>query len=186
MMSPTSFGIGRSVLDETLPADLEEALMETTDMALAMKSPGTINRAGSLLLFVRWCEMVAKVRPFPITERDIAACMFRLRREGKFVSRGASLREALRFAHYCLGLDGALTACDSSRVKGASDLMLCGGGTWQPAYPLHVEEVLMFHKILADDARYVLDRWAAGNILVMIYGRCRASDLGHVEKLICD
>ena len=109
-----------------------------------------------------------------------------MRRSGSFISRGASFREALRFAHYTLGLDGALEACDSPRIKGASDVMLCQSGTWHPADPLYVSEVLHFHNILEGHDRPLLDRIAAGNVLVMIYGRCRASDLAYIKRVQLD
>ena len=187
-ISPSCFQIGRVVLEENeLPEECRAALIETVEMVLSMKSPNAVNkRAGSLLLFVKWIRDCERGDPFPITEKDVAAYLFHLRRSGNFTSRGASFREALRFAHYILGLDGALEACDSPRVKGASDTMLCQSGTWHPADPLYVSEVMHFHNILENSSRPLLDRIAAGNILVMTYGRCRASDLAFIKKAHLD
>ena len=119
MMSPGSFTIGRTILEEEDSKNLEGAMYETIDMVLAMKSPNTLNkRAGALLLYSKWFKANRTGEPFPIQERDVAAYLFSLRRSGEFISRGASFRESLRFAHFTLGLDGAISACDSPRVKG--------------------------------------------------------------------
>ena len=187
-MSPNSFQIGRVVLEENeSPEGRQEALQETVEVVLSMKSPNTVNkRAGALLLFVKWFLENNRGEPFPIIEKDVAAYLFHLRRSGSFISRGASFRESLRFAHYMLGLEGAINACDSPRIKGAADVMLCRGGTWSPADPLLVNEVLLFHNILDDENRPVLDRIAAGNVLTMVYGRCRASDLALIKKVTLD
>lgn len=186
-MKPEAFSLGRVVLEETDTPMFEAALMENLDVVLSMKSPKTVSkRAGSLLLFSKWSTENNRGCGFPITETDVAAYLFALRRSGQFTSRGSTFREALRFSHYILGLDGALGACDSSRVKGASDLMLTAGGTWSPADPFLVSEVIKFHNILDSDEKHTLDRIAAGNTLVMIYGRCRASDLSFIKTVKLD
>ena len=181
-VDPEHFSVGRAVLDELVDDNLSSHLFETIDMVLAMKSLGTINkRAGSMMLFLNWFRLGMDGSPFPITESAAAKYLMSMRREEKFVSRGASFRESLRFFHYALGLDGALAACDSPRVKGAADVMLSGGDVWQPADPFTTDEVMKFHTLLDDTTRCALDRLAAGNVLTMIYGRCRASDLSHVQ-----
>ena len=187
-MSPQSFQIGRIVVEENeLPEDCERAMIETVEVILSMKSPNTVNkRAGALLLYVKWFADNNRGNPFPVVEKDVAAYLFHLRRSGSFISRGASFREALRFAHYTLGLDGSLLACDSPRIKGAADIMLCQSGTWRPADPLLVSEVLHFHNILDGEQHPLLDRIAAGNILAMTYGRCRASDLAFIKHVHLD
>ena len=188
LISPSSFEIGRTIFNEEEDVDnLENALHETLDMIMAMKSPCTLNkRAGSLLLYTKWYKTNREGEVFPIQERDVAAYLFSLKRSGEFTSRGASFRESLRFAHFTLGLDGAISACDSPRVKGASDMMLSGGKEWAPADPLLTSEVLRFHSALEDDNLPLLDRIAAGHVLVMVYGRCRASDPCHIHHVKCD
>ena len=181
-IDPERFSVGRTVLEETLDDSFSVNLYETVDLVLAMKSPGTINkRAGSMMLYLNWHKSFCEGSPFPIMEKTAAKYLMSMRREETFVSRGASFRESLRFFHYALGLDGALEACDSPRVKGAADVMLSGGDEWRPADPFTTEEVLKFHYLLDDTACSALDRLAAGNVLTMIYGRCRASDLSHVQ-----
>ena len=181
-VDPERFSVGRTVLEETLDDNFNVNLYETVDLVLAMKSPGTINkRAGSMMLFLNWHKSFCEGSPFPIMEKTVAKYLMGMRREETFVSRGASFRECLRFFHYALGLDGALEACDSPRVKGAADVMLSGGDEWRPADPFTTDEVMKFHNLLDDTSCSKLDRLAAGNVLTMIYGRCRASDLSHVQ-----
>ena len=149
-LCPSSFQIGKVVMEENeTPDEQDKALLETVEVAPSMKSPNTVNkRTGALLLYVKWHSENHRGDPFPIVEKDVAAYLFHLRRSGSFISRGASFREALRFAHYMLGLEGAIAASDSPRIKGASDAMLCKGSPWSPAGPLLVSEVLLFHTIL--------------------------------------
>ena len=187
-LCPLSFQIGKVVLEENeTPDEQDKALLETVEVILSMKSPNTVNkRAGALLLYVKWHSEIHRGDPFPIVEKDVAAYLFHLRRSGSFISRGASFREALRFAHYMLGLEGAIEACDSPRIKGASDAMLCKGSPWSPADPLLVSEVLLFHEILDSCDKPILDRIAAANVLTMVYGRCRASDLAFIKQAQLD
>ena len=186
-LSPGSFQIGRTILEEEDDHNVESALYETIDMVMAMKSPNTLNkRAGSLLLYTKWFKANRSGDVFPVLEKDVAAYLFSLKRSGKFTSRGASFREALKFSHFTLGLDGAISACDSPRVKGASDMMLSGGSEWSPADPLLTSEVMCLHKALVDETMSILDRIAAGHVLVMVYGRCRSSDLCHIHNIRCD
>ena len=117
-VSPESFSVGRAVLDEILDDKLADHLFETVDLVLSMKSPGTINkRVGSMWLYLSWYSLACTGSPFPITESAVVRYLMDMRREETFVSRGASFREALRFFHYALGLDGALDACDSPRKE---------------------------------------------------------------------
>ena len=184
---PEAFSLGRTVLEESDTKDVEYAMLETLEIVLAMKSPKTIGkRAGSMLMYVKWFSTCDRGSVFPIKEKDVAAYLFHLRRSGEYISRGASFREALRFCHYFLGLDGAIDACESPRVRGVADMMLTGGKAWTPADPFSVSEVLHFHQLLESEDKHVLDRLAAGNVLVMIYGRCRASDLAYIKTVKLD
>lgn len=103
-LCPMSFQIGKVVMEENeTPDEQDKALLETVEVVLSMKSPNTVNkRAGALLLYVKWHSENHRGDPFPILEKDVAAYIFHLRRSGSFISRGASFREALRFAHYIL------------------------------------------------------------------------------------
>ena len=184
---PDAFSLGRTVLEEAEAENFELAMLETLEIVLSMKSPKTIGkRAGSMLMYLKWFSESERGVAFPIKEKDVAAYLLNLRRSGEYISRGASFREALRFCHFFLGLDGALEACDSPRVRGVSDLMLTSGGTWTPADPFLVSEVVTFHQMLESEDKHILDRLAAGNVLVMVYGRCRASDLAYIKTVKLD
>ena len=184
---PDAFSLGRTVLEEADAEDFELAMLETLEIVLLMKSPKTIGkRAGSMLMYLKWFSDSQRGLAFPIKEKDVAAYLFNLRRSGEYISRGSSFREALRFCHYFLGLDGAIEACDSPRVRGVSDMMLTSGGAWTPADPFLVSEVIGFHQVLESEDKHILDRMAAGNVLVMIYGRCRASDLAYIKTVKLD
>ena len=59
-------------------------------------------------------------------------------------------------------------------------------GTWKPADPLLVSEIMHFHDILEGEEKPLLDRIAAGNVLAMVYGRCRASDRAFIKHAHLD
>ena len=150
MRKPEAFALGRSILSDDGVHSFEDHLKENLLLVFGLKSPATLNkRANALMLYAKSiCD--SDLEPFPIVENMVAHYFFQLRRSGTFTSRASLLREALRFCHYTLGLDGALEGCDSGRVKGCAELMLSGKQMWSPADPFTVEEVMMFHRMLYD------------------------------------
>lgn len=182
-MNPVAFYIGKVVQAESCFYDFTEKLVENLEVIFGLKSAAILNkRANALFLYVK-ASVDQNKSPFPIREADVASYFFQLRGEGNFTSRASTFRESWRFCHYTLGLEGALEACNSARVKGASDSMLAEKKTWHPADPFTVEEAQTFHRHMDDASASIFDRLASGRVLAMIYGRCRASDLNAIETV---
>ena len=187
LMNPLGFELGAHLGECSSVLELEKEIIDWLEAAFSMKAPNTVNkRANALLLYAAFVHDYGTGKPFPVSSGEVTKYFQLLKGAGRYVSRASSLREALRFAHYTVGLKGALAACDDVRAKGLSEAMLLQGSEWTPADPLTVLEVRIFHAILEDESQPDLDRFAAACTLMMIYGRCRASDLNHIQKIIYD
>ena len=187
LMNPLGFELGSHLGSSTSGRDIEKEIIDWLEAAFSMKAPNTVNkRANALLLFATFVHDYGSGKPFPVSAGEVVKYFQLLKESGRYVSRASSLREALRFAHYTVGLKGSLSACDDVRAKALSEAMLLQGSEWCPADPLTVLEVRIFHAILEDESQPDLDRFAASCTLMMIYGRCRASDLCHIQKIIYD
>ena len=187
LMNPLGFELGSLAEEPTSSIRLEAEIIDWLDAAFSMKAPNTVNkRANALLLYATFVHDYGSGKPFPVSNGEVIRYFQLLKGSGRYVSRATSLREALRFAHYTVGLKGALSACDDVRAKGLAEAMMLQGSEWSPADPLSVLEVRIFHALLEDESQPDLDRFAASCTLMMIYGRCRASDLNHVQKIIYD
>eukprot|EP00435_Cladocopium_sp_Y103_P062159 s1782_g23.t1 len=93
---------------------------------------------------------------------------------------------AIRYCKFVMGfecMDGILC---SKRLKGLSDVLFTGKRKLQQAVVLTVQQVKMLHEILEDQSSDEFDRASAGYLLSAIYGRCRVSDLTHLEMVTHD
>lgn len=187
LMNPKGFELGSHLTVDMSDQEQEKDILDWLEAAFSMKAPSTVNkRASALLLYATFVYDYGSGKPFPVSSGEVVKYFQLLKESGRYVSRASSLREALRFAHYTVGLKGALSACDDVRAKALSEAMMLQGPEWCPADPLTVLEVRIFHAIMEDESQPDLDRFAAGCTLMMIYGRCRASDLCHIQKIIYD
>ena len=120
----------------------EKDILDWLEAAFSMKAPNTVNkRASALLLYATFVYDYGSGKPFPVSSGEVVKYFQLLKESGRYVSRASSLREALRFAHYKVGLKGALSACDDVRAKALSEAMMLQGPEWCPADPLTVLEV---------------------------------------------
>ena len=74
----------------------------------------------------------------------------------------------------------------SKRIKGTAKQAALKKRPTKQAPALKVRVVFRLHEILQDPFGSYFDRFAAGAILFSIYGRCRVSNLRHVQKIIAD
>ena len=101
-------------------------------------------------------------------------------------TKAQSFVQALRFAHYRLSVTGALSCVESRRIVGMAELQLANKAiTWQ-ARPLSVCEVKLLHAASCDLNRPLADSVASSHLLLMLYGRCRSSDLANVHEVLHD
>ena len=109
-----------------------------------------------------------------------------LKRSKSAPTRAMSFVEAVRFAHFLLGVHGAKTALESARVKGIAAQMFASKKPWRPADPLSTEQVLALHQTLDNENASIVDRIFCGHLLHMVYSCSRFSDLLAVEKCYLD
>lgn len=100
-------------------------------------------------------------------------------------TKAQSFVQALRFAHHMLGVAGALLCVESRRITGMAELQLAPKAITRQARPVSVCEVRTLPVCCGLD-RPIADRVAASHLLLILYGRCRSSDLAHVHEVLRD
>ncbi|CAK9113933.1 Protein-lysine methyltransferase METTL21B [Durusdinium trenchii] len=180
-LAPDKSSLGRQLQEES------DDPIETLRAVIGVKSPHTIiKRVNSVLSFYRWCATQLDEACFPIDERMVWKYIQFLRMSGAAPTRAQSFVQALRFSYYTFGLDGCLEATQSRRILGGAELQWSLKKPAEQARPLKVYEVLALHHISRDETRALADRVMASNIVMMVYGRCRNSDVQHVYEVLHD
>ena len=154
---------------------------------IGVKSPSTvIKRANSILLFYRWHAVNGDHEFLPFNESDVWKYVLQQGADKSSATRSHAFVQALRFCHYVMGFEGALTCANSRRIVGQSHLQLAEKKPTRQARPLTVFEMKRLHSVAEDLAFSAVDRCIASSLLAAIYGRCRVSDLSHVHEILHD
>ena len=94
--------------------------------------------------------------------------------------------QAVRFAWFILQLDGAEQCIASRRILGQAEIQLAGKKETRQARPLTIHEVRVIHKLAADPDQNLVTRLMCVHLLLMLYCRCRNSDVAHVQSVMHD
>lgn len=153
---------------------------------IGAKSPNTaIIRASSILRFIRWCSDRHADVENPFYEEMVWNYICWLQDNDASATSGASFLSACRYAHYVFGFS-LESILESRRIQGATELMHQEKRFLKQAKVLTVENVKWIHEQVTNEEVADFDRALFGYLLVAIYGRCRHSDLAHVQELIID
>ena len=151
---------------------------------LGVKSPGTaLKRANSVLSYHRWHSTTYDTCPIPFVESCCWAYIKYLKDTEAPASRATSFVQAVRFSHYIFHVGGSDLVINSRRIIGLADIQLSMKVSTRQARPLSVAEVSRLHQIAGSCDTPLIDRVVATHFLLMIYGRCRASDTCAVERI---
>ena len=185
--SMVSSAVGLKVSVEATSDTVHECALKILDATFAVKSPGTLlRRLYSLQAYKEWCAGAFNADWIPVSERHVWEYVQWLQVTLAAPTKASSLLEALRFAWYLLGVEGADEAEKSLRVKGVTMQMRAKKTPWRPADLLTVQEVLTLHKILGDEGEALGDRLFCGHCLHLLYSRSRWSDLTQVTRVFMD
>ena len=99
-----------------------------------------------------------------------------------------SFVEAVNFGTYVLWLPVSDPSVPivSNFVKGILDKKALARPRRKQARPLTVSEVIYLESVLRNSSIDLVDRFAAGAFLFALFGRCRWSDLRHVNNFFLD
>ena len=181
------FQVGRDYISACMKAGaMDPAILCTLiDDTMGTKSPPTIQKRGlAMRRFCAWCKE-RHCSPFPLEEQIVWEFVTFLT-SSKAATSAASFLQSVRFAAFTVGCDDAFRVIESARILGRIDKALASKRATKRAPPFTVGMVLSFHDVLHDEGLPVLDRLTAGTILFAIYGRCRWSDLRHIDCLFLD
>ena len=154
---------------------------------LGVKSPSTaLKRANSVLSYHRWHSTTYDNCPIPFDESCCWMYLKHLKEIEAPASRAISFVQAARFCHFIFQVSGADSVINSRRIVGLADIQLSLKASTRQARPLSVEEVSKLHQIVSSSETPLIDRVVASHFLLMVYGRCRASDTSSVEHITHD
>eukprot|EP00971_Amphidinium_carterae_P265607 5269356-Amphidinium_carterae.1 len=155
----------------TNEADFDTSLRDT----VGGKATSTLLlRARPLLRFMQW-SLENHLVFLPITEGFVYRYLVELR-EHMAATFPATVIEALNFAGGVFGVEGALEATSSPRVKGLVAAERSKKRVLRQAKPLSVENVASLELAVQNDEGDMLDRLFAGHCLFVLYARARWSD----------
>ena len=186
-MSMVSSAVGLKVSVEATIDTVRDCALKILDATFAVKSPGTLlRRLYSLQSYQQWCLKETGSNWIPVSERRVWEYVQWLQNSQAAPTKASSFLEALRFAWYLLGVEGAGEAEKSLRVKGVAMQMRATKTPWRPADLLTMQEVLFLHKVLGDEMQALGDRLLCGHCLHLLYSRSRWSDLTQVTRVFVD
>ena len=180
-----SFALGRDMVASSLSLVGESELQESLVDTFAGKSTGTLeSRASAMMCFADWAVRTGR-RPFPAKEADVYEYTRHLRESGSAPTKANTFLAASAFCGHVLGLDGALAAAASPRVRGAALRLADRKRPLAQRPPLSVDQANKPEAAVFDEP-CVQDRVAAGFFVFMYLGRIRFSDAQAVESLEAD
>ncbi|CAE7763006.1 SLC24A2 [Symbiodinium sp. CCMP2592] len=180
---PWDFAVSRDFLRARLLGLGAGDLLESISNALAAKSTATLHtRAGPMIRYLAFCDLEG-IEPFPIREEVMYKFFYDMQAQVA-ATFFKSVLASLAFGRFVLGLDSAVLALDSLRVKGLARKLYLGIRRLQQRPPLRVKDVIRLELICTGDVpRSALDVVMAGFILFMVFSRARHSDAQHVCSL---
>ena len=182
LVDPACSDVGRQIMD----MDETEAELVLTSV-LGVKSPNTVQkRANALMLYYRWVAVNGSSTFLPFDEQDVWRYVSSLNGVSGSASRSQSLLQAMRFSHFVFGFDNALACANSRRICGQAQIQLSLKDPVKQARPLTVQEVRLLHKIADGATHSIVDKCIASNLLLLLYGRCRVSDVNFVHEILHD
>ena len=121
--------------------------------------------------------------PFPLRESLVFSFCTGMEKACSAPTFLHSFLTTLRFAHYVLGLLGALECASSSRVAGVARLMFLTKKKKRQRPALTAKMVAALEKLAADPDASSLDRVIAGFFVLLVYTRGRFSDGLNMQNL---
>ena len=178
--APLEFDLGRRVSKDR---PLGDTLPEGLRYVFAGKAAETLHgRANPFLRFIKWCRDEGE-EPFPLRESLVFSFCTGMEKASSAPTFLHSFLTTLRFAHYVLGLLGALECASSSRVAGVARLMFLTKKKKRQRPALTAKMVAALEKLAADPDAPSLDRVIAGFFVLLVYTRGRFSDGLNMQNL---
>ena len=179
--------IGRKISVEASWQDLPAYAQIVLDATFSVKSANTLaKRLYALRTFREWCDDTGRELWLPVEERTAWEYGRWLQESQAAPTKASSFLESCRFAWYLLGVDGCDLIEKSLRIRGLTAQLHSRKRPWRPADTLTLVEVKQLHQLLGDETKSLADRVVAGHLLHLLYGRCRWSDLVHVQGWFVD
>ena len=144
-----------------------------------------MKRTNALLSYYRWHSVNMDGNCYPLQEGQLWQYLRSMADDGSAATKASSI-VPVRFAWFVLQLDGANECIASRRILGQAEIPLAGKRATRQARPLTVQEVLTIHKTAADSDQNLVTRVMCVHLLLMLYCRCRNSDVAHAQSVMHD
>ena len=176
-----SSGVGRQLI--SCPHETDEIIRAV----VGVKPPNTLmKRINAFLSYYRWHSIHMEGTCYPLQEGQLWQYLRSMAEVGSAATKASSMVQAARFAWFILQLDGAEQCIASRGILGQAEIQLAGKKETRQARPLTVHEVLVIHKMAADPDQNLVTRLMCVHLLLMLYCRCRNSDVAGVQSIMHD
>ncbi len=136
-----------------------------------------VKRANSVIRYTHWfLKNRFSVNPLPISNTDLEDYLEALQFEGASPSAANSLFEATRFCDKVLNIQG-LSDTISPKALNLSELASFNRREKRQARTFTVQEVKSLELFMADEKNVMIDMFACGCFLFVLFSRSRWSDL---------
>lgn len=185
LRAPLASTGGLQLLEAARSGDQAMALQILSDL-FARKATATLDRrAGSLALFVHWCDAHAYTPVLPVDEERAYSYVSYLRSSGAPATRAESFLQALAFSKGVVGLRGVDEVLGSGRVTGSAFNSFLAKRPLKQRDPLTVEQLLILERVVQESDSDP-DAVAAGAFLFGVYSRSRYNDMAGAHDLRLD
>jgi hypothetical protein len=175
--SPKHSEVGRLLQRQIWDLFDDAQLLQTLEDIFSTKSTATLlKRGNSMMKYILWCAH-KKLQALPISEQTVYAYLYDAAH--KSPTGPTAFKEALNFSAGLIGLDGAASAANSSRVIGYCKRRYLQKAPLKQSRTLSVAQVIhLENMVVSDDAHeYDLpDRVMAGHALYTLFARARWTD----------
>ena len=145
-----------------------------------------LKRASSIIRFIHWFNKTSfSISPFPLQTYDVEAYLEFLPDQSPSPSALSSFIEAVNFCEKALNIQDVGTAI-TPKAMNLSELANARRKEKRQARVLSVQEVCSLESFLSNEKNLIVDRFAAGCFLFLLFSRSRWSDLRCVYGYAAD
>lgn len=176
--------LGEALSSSQMAGDLEASHSVLRD-TMGIKSPRTcIKRAQTLLKYFAWLRAM-DTDFLPWDRKNVIEFLETTIKTSKGFSLGNALLEALRFAHFVMGIPVSESLLKDPQFLGKVKRMAAEAAMPHQARALTVTEVGKLENFLTTTSN-VIDVYLMGGVMFALLSRSRWSDLKHVDEVWLD
>ena len=187
LMCPTASSTGRMLMEYAHAfGDDWDKCCKVVAQCLGGKSVATLKkRYGQVSRYIGYIESELFSPPFPLVKLTVFDYLNSLAERNEF-SATQGFVECLNFLQHVLGFDVPINFLTDPWVSGVLRGLRNKRPTKKQSRTLKVAELKFLESFLENETKSVIDSYAAGCFLMMVYSRARVGDMAAIKQCIAD